>query len=199
MQKVEQATQQKRRKKQKRMLIRSAILVVLFGATLFAVIASLTEEQAAVKDGDHAPNFQLNLLNGNQDSIQLEELRGKGVMVNFWATYCKPCKKEMPYMQSLYEEYQDRGIEILAVSVDSTEFVVNNFVSEYGLTFPILHDKNGEVMDAYGIKPLPASLFIDEDGQIVERVLGPLSLEKLEGYFQQIEPSQQSQNDGNEG
>lgn len=98
-------------------------------------------------------------------------------MLNFWATYCEPCKREMPYMESLYPQYKEKGVEIVAVSVDMTEIVINKFVNQYDLTFPILHDKSSEVMDAYGIKPLPTTYFIDENGVIVERVLGELTLE----------------------
>ncbi|GAE91318.1 cytochrome c-type biogenesis protein ResA [Gracilibacillus boraciitolerans JCM 21714] len=148
------------------------------------------KEDANVAIGDHAKDFQLKqVVTTNDNIIKLSDLRGKGVMLNFWATYCGPCKKEMPYMEKLYPEYKEKGIEILAVSVDATELVITNFVEEYDLTFPILHDKNSQVLDAYGIRPLPTTYFIDENGIVVERVLGELSLEKLEGYLKQIEPN----------
>src|SRR5699024_9321102 len=113
---------------------------------------------------------------------------GKGVMLNFWATYCKPCEEEMPYMQELYPEYKDKGIEIVAVSLDSTELVIDKFIDEYDLTFPIPHDTKGEVMDLYNVGNLPSTLFINPDGEIEEVVEGALNLEKFEDYYKKIQP-----------
>ncbi|QGH34832.1 thiol-disulfide oxidoreductase ResA [Gracilibacillus salitolerans] len=193
MDKIEQAKQKKQVKKRNRFIFRSAILVVLFGALLFAVVSNLTaEEEAAVDIKDQAPDFELNRIANNEDtvesSLQLSDLEGKGVMLNFWATYCEPCEREMPYMEELYPKYKEQGVEIVAVSVDATELVIDKFVDQYNLSFPILHDKNSQVLDAYGIRPLPTTYFIDENGVVVERVLGELSLERLEGYLQQIVP-----------
>ena len=70
-------------------------------------------------------------------SVQLSDLEGKGVMLNFWGTWCKPCEAEMPYMETLYPEYNDKGIEIVAVSLDSTELVINRFIDKHDLTFPV--------------------------------------------------------------
>lgn len=179
------------KKKRNRLIYRSVILIILFAALLFAVISNITKEEEAVQIGEEAPNFQLVQLNGEENqTVRLSDLRGKGVMLNFWATYCEPCEREMPYMESLYPIYKEKGVEIVAISVDATEFVVQQFMDKYNLTFPILHDKKSQVMDAYRIKPLPTTYFIDENGIIVERVLGELSLERLDGYLQQIVPSQ---------
>ncbi|WP_163537688.1 thiol-disulfide oxidoreductase ResA [Gracilibacillus sp. YIM 98692] len=190
MNKVELGKQKKQIKKRRRLIFRTIIIMLLFAALIFAVVSNLSADEAAVDVGDEAPDFQLKHLNGSgEQTVRLSDFEGKGVMLNFWATYCEPCEREMPYMESLYSQYQDRGVEIVAVSVDATELVVHNFVEDYNLTFPVLHDKNSQVLDAYGIKPLPTSFFIDENGVVVERVLGELTLEKLEGYLQQIEPS----------
>ncbi|MGP4041378.1 thiol-disulfide oxidoreductase ResA [Gracilibacillus sp. D59] len=193
MNKIEQAKQTKKAKKRNRFIFRSSILVVLFGALLFAVVSNLTaEEEATVDINDKAPDFQLKRVANNEDAkqstLQLSDLEGKGVMLNFWATYCEPCEREMPYMEKLYPKYKEQGVEIVAVSVDATELVINKFVDQYDLSFPILHDKDSQVLDAYGIRPLPTTYFIDENGVVVERVLGELSLERLEGYLQQIVP-----------
>ncbi|SER14340.1 Peroxiredoxin [Gracilibacillus ureilyticus] len=190
MSKVDEANTSKQTKKRNRLIYRTSILVLLFGALLFAVISNLFADDKTLDIGDKAPDFQLPHLNGDQsDVLRLSDLKGKGVMLNFWATYCEPCEREMPYMESLYPEYKDKGVEIIAVSVDATELVINQFVDQFDLTFPVLHDKNSQVMDAYGIRPLPTTFFIDENGIVVERVIGELTLEKLEGYLQKIEPS----------
>ncbi|WP_163582758.1 thiol-disulfide oxidoreductase ResA [Gracilibacillus saliphilus] len=193
MEKIEQAKQKKQVKKRNRFIFRSAILVVLFGALVFAIVSNLTaEEEAAVDIREQAPDFQLDRVANNEDgvesSLQLSDLEGKGVMLNFWATYCEPCEREMPYMEELYPKYKEQGVEIVAVSVDATELVIDKFVDHYNLSFPILHDKDSQVLDAYGIRPLPTTYFIDENGVVVDRVLGELSLERLEGYLQEIVP-----------
>ncbi|RCW64872.1 thiol-disulfide oxidoreductase ResA [Saliterribacillus persicus] len=177
-------------KKKKRLIFRFVILILLFSALLFAVISNVTEDEVKVDIGDVPPNFELTHVNGDgeDDKITLSELEGKGVMLNFWATYCKPCEEEMPYMESLYPEYKEKGVEIVAVSVDLTRFVVDNFIEKYQLTFPVVHDNKNQVMDAYGIGPLPTTFFINPDGTIEERVIGPLTLDRLEGYLKQIQP-----------
>lgn len=119
-----------------------------------------------------APAFSLETPDGQE--IALDELRGKVVLVNVWATWCPPCRAEMPAMQRVYEEYQVQGFEILAVNstVQDTRSNIEPFVSEYGLTFPILLDRQGEVTRLYRVMSLPTSFFIGKDGVISEVVIG---------------------------
>lgn len=179
----------KQAKKQRRTVFRVSILAVLLFAIVFALYSNFKDDKVIYRVGDKAGDFKLEQINPKNplQSVQLSELKGKGVMLNFWATYCKPCEAEMPYMQKTYEKYQDQGIEIVAISLDSTELVIDRFMDKYGLTFPVLHDK-GQVRDLYGIQPIPSSIFINSDGEIVEIVEGALSLERLEGYFEKIKP-----------
>src|SRR5699024_6811269 len=109
-------------------------------------------------------------------------------MLNLCTTRSKSSKTEMPYMEELYPKYRDNGIEIVAVSFDSTEPVIHQFIEKYNLTFPILYDNRKEVNDLYKIGPLPSTYFIDEKGEIVEKVEGGLTLDRLEGYFKKIQP-----------
>ncbi|WP_010650734.1 thiol-disulfide oxidoreductase ResA [Oceanobacillus massiliensis] len=187
---LEEKKNSKKNKKRNRFIFRTAILAVLVAAVAFALITNLQKDNTVYKAGDKAPDFQLKQINNNNEaeSIQLSDLEGKGVMLNFWATWCKPCKSEMPYMQELYPEYKEKGIEIVAVSLDSTELVVDRFIDEYGLTFPTPHDKTGEIVDLYKVGPIPSTFFINPDGEIEEVVNGALSLERLEGYLQEIQP-----------
>ena len=122
------------------------------------------------------------------DTMQLSELKGKGVMLNFWATYCKPCEREMPYMQGLYETYKDEGIEIIAINLDGQELVAEKFISRHELNFPVLRDSEKRIRELYNIGPIPSSIFIDETGKIVRHEVGELSLDQLSGYFEEIKP-----------
>ncbi|NIK12337.1 thiol-disulfide oxidoreductase ResA [Alkalibacillus almallahensis] len=175
-------------KKKKRLIFRSVVLTLLVGTLVFVLIVNANSERPDLEEGVEAPNFKLDRLDKSGETIELKELRGQGVMVNFWATYCEPCKKEMPYMDQLYQDYKDQGIEIVAVSVDRNESVINNFYNSLDLSFPSTIDRQETVMDVYEVTNLPASFFINPDGTIERIVRGPVTLESLEGYFQEILP-----------
>ncbi|WP_163969895.1 thiol-disulfide oxidoreductase ResA [Oceanobacillus halotolerans] len=187
---LDQIKAKKENKKRKRLIFRTAVLAVLLVATVYALVSNANKDKTIYEVGDKAPDFELQQINQNNEleTIRLSDLQGKGVMLNFWGTWCKPCEEEMPYMQDLYPEYKEKGIEIVAVSLDTTELVVHNFIDEYNLTFPIPHDKDNKVKDLYKIGPIPSSFFINADGEIVEIVEGALTLEDLEGYLEQIQP-----------
>ncbi|WP_164668726.1 thiol-disulfide oxidoreductase ResA [Virgibacillus doumboii] len=180
----------KKRKKRKRLIFRSIVLAILVVAVVYALVSNLTKDNTNVDVGDEAPDFKLQQINENNqlETVQLSDLEGKGVMLNFWGTWCKPCEAEMPYMQQLYPEYKDKGVEIVAVNLDSTEFVVDRFIDKYDLTFPVPFDPKEVVMDQYNVGPIPSTFFISPEGEIVEVVEGALTLDKLEGYLQQIQP-----------
>lgn len=182
--------EKKKGKIKKRLIFRTSVLLILVAAVVFALISNFNKDKTVYDVGDEAPDFKLQQINeyNELETVQLSDLEGKGVMLNFWATYCKPCEAEMPYMQKLYAEYKDRGIEVVAVSLDATELVVDRFIEKYDLTFPIPHDTKSQVTDLYKVGPMPSSFFISPDGVIVEKVEGALTLERLEGYFQEIEP-----------
>jgi len=157
---------------------------------IFALISNLQDDNIIYREGDKTPDFKLKQINKNNemDYVQLSELEGKGVMLNFWATWCKPCESEMPYMQALYPTYKEKGVEIIAISLDSTELVINQFIDKYDITFPIPHDKTKEIRDLYKVGPIPSSFFIDANGEIKRVVMGELSLSRLEGYLDEIVP-----------
>lgn len=182
----------KRKRIRNRLIFRSVILAVLVGAVVFALVSNLSKDNTVYKVGDQAPDFELQQISDSNEleTIRLSDLEGKGVMLNFWGTFCGPCEAEMPYMESLYPEYKDKGIEILAVSLDTTELVVDRFVDKHELTFPIPYDNKGEVSDLYSVGPIPSTFFINPEGEIVEKVEGPLTLEKLEGHFKEIQPEE---------
>ena len=138
-----------------------------------AVAEGLT---TAPREGFLAPDFRLPLLGGGE--VALSELRGQVVIVNLWASWCPPCRAEMPALQEAYEAYRDRGLEILAVNTtyQDSQAAAARFVQEYGLTFPVPLDQTGEVSRSYLLRALPTSFFIDRDGVIRSVVIGgPMS------------------------
>ena len=114
--------------------------------------------------------FELESLEG--DSISLGSFKGKIVLLNFWATWCGPCREEIPSMQELYEAYQDRGLEIIAVNLMEDKKSVQKFADSFGMTFPILLDADGRVGRIYGARAIPTTYLIDAEGYILGGMSG---------------------------
>jgi peroxiredoxin len=117
-----------------------------------------------------APDFALPGLDGR--AVRLADLRGRVVFLNFWATWCEPCKEEIPAMQALAGHLADRGLVLLTVNYEERADAVRRFVDETGLTLPVLLDADGSVSRRYGVTGLPASFFVDRRGALVGRLLG---------------------------
>lgn len=177
------------KKMKKRFIFRTVTLVVIVVAIIFALIMNVTRDKGAIKKGDQAPNFELIQINKNNEQkfIHLSNLDGKGVVLNFWATYCKPCEEQLSLMETLYSEYMD-DIEIVAINLDNSEIVIQQFIDKLSLTFPVLHDTRSEVMDTYSVSPIPTTFFISSEGEVLDKVIGRLSLEELESHFKVIQP-----------
>ncbi|MET1031806.1 thiol-disulfide oxidoreductase ResA [Domibacillus tundrae] len=175
-------------KNKKRLYMRTAILAVLAGLVVYALYTNVTKESRGnLAAGEKAPDFVLTDLNG--ETHQLSDYEGKGVFLNFWGTWCEPCKEEMPHMEKLAKEYEGQ-VEILAVNVGESNFQVNNFAKQYGLTFPIAIDSGKEVMDTYGVDPLPTTFMIKPDGTIDQIVIGGLiQEEQVRALFERVKPS----------
>ncbi|MCH7866326.1 MAG: TlpA family protein disulfide reductase [Myxococcales bacterium] len=136
-------------------------------------VMSLREEvDSPVARGLEAPAFSLPVL-GGEGTVNLVDTRGQVVLLNFWATWCKPCEDEMPAMDRLYRSLAAEGFEMLAVSVDEEPEAVEKFRQRLGVSFPILLDPHQEVSRRYQTTGFPESLLIDRDGMIVERYIGP--------------------------
>ncbi|ALA57144.1 peroxiredoxin family protein [Nitrospira moscoviensis] len=132
---------------------------------------SAVADRGVVKVGDEAPNFQLRDLAGNL--VSLSQLRGKIVLLNFWATWCGPCRVEMPAMEQLYRAFPRKEFEILAVSTDPQGAAVTRpFQQKMGFTFPILHDSEYRVGLAYGARTLPMTFMVDRQGVIRQKIFG---------------------------
>ena len=141
----------------------------------------------APQKGFLAPEFNLSTLDGQ--SVKLSDLRGKIILVNFWATWCPPCRAEMPAIENVYNSYKDQGFVVLAVNstIQDTFADVAPFAQQYGLSFPILLDRTGDISHLYMLRSLPTSFFIDKDGTIRDVVIGgPMSEALLRSRVEQL-------------
>lgn len=129
------------------------------------------QQRGFVKPGQVAPDFRLRDMNGQM--VSLSDFRGKVVLLNFWATWCGPCRVEMPAMEELYRQYPRKDFEILAVSTDAQGVAVTRpFQQENKLTFPILHDADFRVGLSYGARTLPMTFMVDRNGIVRQQIFG---------------------------
>lgn len=140
-----------------------------------------SEQKQGLEVGNIAPDFELKLLTG--EATKLSDYRGKKVMLNFWATWCPPCKAEMPEMQQFYEATKDE-VATLGVNMDPHADVAG-FVKNMGITFPILLDEKNEVNKDYQIISIPTTFFIDENGVITHKFIGAMTLDDMKKYNKQ--------------
>ncbi len=162
----------------------SYALILILGLAWIFVSADKTGTSTsgqipAPQQGFLAPDFELKTIEG--ETIKLSDLRGQAVLVNLWATWCPPCRAEMPAIEKVYNDYKDEGFVVLAVNMtyQDTFADIAPFIDEYGLTFPILLDETSEVGTAYQLRSLPSSFFIDREGIIREVVIGGPMAEAL--------------------
>ncbi|KUP07820.1 thiol-disulfide oxidoreductase [Bacillus coahuilensis m2-6] len=174
-------------KKKKRLIMRSVILLILCGAIVYALYANYAKDnKGTVEVGEKAPDFVLEDLNGT--THKLSDYEGKGVFLNFWGTYCKPCEEEMPYMDNQYATFKDQGVQILAVNVGESDFVVEKFVNKYDLKFPVLNDKDKDVQREYDVFNLPVTFLIDSNGIVTDILSGSLTEEMIKAHMESIQP-----------
>lgn len=155
----------------------------------------MDEQKIGLKKGDTPPDFTLTSLDGEE--VTLSDLRGKKVVLNFWATWCPPCKAEMPHMQKYYEQHaKEDNVEIIAVNLtkDERDFsadgkidTVMTFRDSFELTFPILLDQEREVSPQYNIMTIPTTYFIDSKGYIQRVISGPMDTDMLKSYVDELD------------
>lgn len=153
----------------KSLLIALCLWVPLAGA---ADLPPLGHQMNPIRPPVAAPAFELTDMDGNKHS--LDEFRGKVVMLNFWATWCPPCRREMPSMQRLYENYAERGLAVVAVNQWEDPDLVFEFTGRLSVdpTFPILFDRDSRIAEAYKVKGLPTTYLLDREGKIRYQAIG---------------------------
>jgi peroxiredoxin len=125
-----------------------------------------------LKRNEKAPNFRLEGLSGRK--IELKEFKGKIVFLNFWATWCVPCKEEMPSMEALYQQFKEKDFLFLGISVDYGGLKpVKEYIEKHRYTFPVLIDSKCEVLGLYDVKGIPTTFIIDKKGRMIGKAIGP--------------------------
>ncbi|WP_422123769.1 peroxiredoxin family protein [Planococcus sp. X10-3] len=139
--------------------------------------------------GETAPDFELTTLDG--ETARLSDYKGQKVILNFWATWCPPCRAEMPDMQRYYEEQaQQENVEILAVNLTTEDRgmdEINAFIEEFSLTFPIPMDTEGEIGELYQAAAIPTSYMIDTEGRVQNKIVGPMNEQMMEDFIGNME------------
>ncbi|MFK8793743.1 peroxiredoxin family protein [Planococcus plakortidis] len=137
--------------------------------------------------GELAPDFELTTLEGEE--MRLSDYRGQAVILNFWATWCPPCRAEMPHMQTFYEKQQGNDVEVLAVNLTTEDrgmAEIEKFVEEFDLEFPIPMDIDGDIGALYQAFSIPTSYIIDREGRVLHKIVGPMDEEMMNEFIDEI-------------
>jgi thiol-disulfide isomerase/thioredoxin len=173
--------------------MRKSIMFVLIGLIVFAASAAATTVTAEEfrqrglqppKQRVESIDFELQDLSGT--TRRLSDFKGKVVFLNFWATWCGPCRFEMPSMEKLYQRFKVKGLEIVAVNLQEDRNSVQRFVDEYDLSFPVLLDTTGRIGATYGARSIPTTYIVDREGFVLAGTIGTREWD-TEDYFRFFE------------
>ncbi len=167
----------------KKQWILLGLIIILVGIAVYQ--SSTVNEEELPKAGFKAPPFSLQALDAQ--SYSLEGLEGKPVVINFWASWCGPCRKEAPELVKLYEKYNTQ-LEIYAVNMTADDSIgdATAFAKEFGFAFPVLLDEKGEVAKRYQVQSIPTTFFVNREGIIVDKTLGLVDRQTLENKFKKL-------------
>jgi cytochrome c biogenesis protein CcmG, thiol:disulfide interchange protein DsbE len=154
-------------------LLVGAVLVLLVGGAAAATYG-MRDELFPVTIGSRAPTFEAYTLDAARQARSIADYRGDVVLLNLWATWCGPCRVEMPEIQALHSDFGPQGLRVVAISIDHPEAgeAIRGFVRDYGLTFEVLHDPTGDIQRRYQTTGVPETFVIGRDGVIRKKVLG---------------------------
>jgi thiol-disulfide isomerase/thioredoxin len=159
------------------------LLILVLTLIVYAGCAGGSTSDLSI--GNKAPDFELYDLDG--DVHQLSDYKGTPVFLNFWATWCGPCRGEMPHLEEVYEEWKDNDLTFFAVNIGESSTDVVSFLEYYGFNMPVLLDSAKTVSRKYGVSGIPTTYFIDEDGIIQNKVVGAFpDRESVENYVKQL-------------
>lgn len=167
------------------------ILMLILAVFAIVVFGFLTNGQEGIEEpkvGKVAPGFRLADLSGKMVELKAVYQKNPVTLVNFWATWCPPCRREIPEFNRIYQEYQAKGLEILAVNTwdDSSLEQIKEFVEQAEMKFPVLLDAEGKVVNRYGVRGVPTTVVIDQTGRIREIVVGMMNYHLLKSRLDQL-------------
>ncbi|TDM04295.1 thiol-disulfide oxidoreductase ResA [Macrococcus carouselicus] len=175
--------------KQSKRITQYIVMLLIALAIGFIVYSTLTKDKnKEVQVGDAAPNFELQTMDGK--TVKLSDYKGKGLILNFWGTWCEPCKREMPALSDNYDKFKEKDVEVLAIHLRNTPQQVEQFFSglKEKVNLPVAFDNNNEVADAFGVDPLPTTVVIDEDGEIKAIHKGEMNSATIGNYMTSVAP-----------
>jgi cytochrome c biogenesis protein CcmG/thiol:disulfide interchange protein DsbE len=163
------------------------LLAVLIGLFTKSLIDNKTSVVSLVEDGQEpaAPNFTLSRLDG-QGEASLSDYKGKVVILNFWASWCDPCKDEAPLLQELSKEYADRDVVVVGVDSQDTTGDAKEFAERYGLDYPLVHASGSSVYNEWGLTGFPETFLISGDGRVVHHFPGPVDGQDVKSILDPI-------------
>ena len=167
-------------------LLAGLFLVLVLALTACGASGPGGDASTGISEGQRAPDFSLETLEG--EKVSLSDYRGQIVLLNFWATWCAPCRAEIPAIEAILEARQDQPFVVLGVNYQESSGQVRAFAEELGMTYPILLDETGKVMQTYRAPGLPMSIVLDEQGVIQHRHPGLLTESQLQGYLAELLP-----------
>jgi cytochrome c biogenesis protein CcmG, thiol:disulfide interchange protein DsbE len=152
-----------------------AVVLALLGLLIWKVAQGESEVTSALSRGEapEAPSFTLERLDGRGD-LALESLRGKTVVLNFWASWCGPCRDEMPLLQQGWERWRGRDVVFVGIDVDDLRSDARRFLERFGVTYPNVYDGKSSTVGRYGVTGVPETYFVDRGGKIRYRIAGPV-------------------------
>ena len=164
-----------------------AALVLAFFALMAFGLANrspVTGRSGETRVGKPAPSFSMPLLGGGE--FRTEDHRGSPMIINFWASWCPPCRQESPGFERVWQRYRDRGIQVVGVDIQDSEEDALAYVREFGLSFPNGRDTDGKITIEYGVIGLPVTFFVSSDGVVEGRWVGALPEDRLESWTQAL-------------
>jgi cytochrome c biogenesis protein CcmG/thiol:disulfide interchange protein DsbE len=183
-----------KKKREKRIVIICLVSMLNVGLVVFILIQLLTPASQAAKDplvGHLAPNFSLTMLNTSSlgtSKLTLSNLKGKAVVLNFWASWCQPCKEELPLLENTWKQLQAQHKEIIFLGINFQESSKDaaRFLQQYGITYQAGLDTNGSIANKYNVTSLPQTIFIDRNGIVTSREPQELTAKELSQNLQAI-------------
>lgn len=167
------------------LVVMTVVIVVMIALEIFSLEENFLPSSPFV--GKQAPDFTLPTLDGKE--VNLSQFQGQPVLINFWATWCVPCRQEMPELVRVYEAHKKEGLVVLGLNLTYSDSIpdVNVFISEFNMTFPVLLDKDGVVAEKlFQIRGVPTSIFINRDGTIERVQIGLMSAEQVDEFVAEI-------------